>query len=709
MNIRALLNGLSYFLVFVVTFSSVIIFFRLFEIGGDLVFVEEASRLYLANKSICVEWTKNEKGWFWNKLSYVNGKNCIDPAKTWIDIIQYRAHNFFAPISYQVLFKNQSQIMIMFSEIKNIGNISWTVNVYIEFYAGETRFFTLEFECSPDKPVSNVELRCYPVIEVPSEVKIIWTDIEGDGAAVPTVFWHERIGAPKYLGICKYGDETVLFNTRIRRGNYGERFGFCVWNAKCSFSEGGSAKSGVRLLLCDEIDYMWKLIKEWRNWNYGWINSWDIRETNASKVRDRAFAYMLKYFKYYPDLDTPSDKGCFLLSFKGNDVYGLGFSPSYGALMIHPLLYFGIKDDRVDWINKAVAIANMAIDVFQNHNSSDACYGAFWGNFVLGTKQGGDFMGRKRYWIVHGSIISNQILYAYLYTEDRKYLECVKIYFDFLLRYEDEVRGLPVYVDADTGSPNAYEGSYYSVAGEVPPNWRSTAALGESIRLASFLYKITGESKFYNHSKKWADLMLAKYDPKCIGGFLEDVQGIEIAAYGSVINGMASVYDITGEEKYLTFAKECAKYALTAQYMINYAGKKPGAGGFQCNDGGGAWAGYVGHAAPPDNTYFVLSLLNLYARTMDPDYHSASLAYMKWLINIQGPDGSWTEMYSEDAFLDEDAPNPIGMPVEPGWTAGNCGYLIGAFYEKFKEPPQNATEILNFIKELWWGEYLTNP
>jgi len=241
-NIRALLNGLSYFLVFVVTFSSVIIFFRLFEIGGDLVFVEEASRLYLANKSICVEWTKNEKGWFWNKLSYVNGKNCIDPAKTWIDIIQYRAHNFFAPISYQVLFKNQSQITIMFSEIKNIGNISWTVNVYIEFYAGETRFFTLEFECSPDKPVSNVELRCYPAIEVPSEVKIIWTDIEGDGAAVPTVFWHERIGAPKYLGICKYGDETVLFNTRIRRGNYGERFGFCVWNTKCSFSGGGKCK-----------------------------------------------------------------------------------------------------------------------------------------------------------------------------------------------------------------------------------------------------------------------------------------------------------------------------------------------------------------------------------------------------------------------------------------------------------------------------------
>jgi len=348
----------------------------------------------------------------------------------------------------------------------------------------------------------------------------------------------------------------------------------------------------------------------------------------------------------------------------------------------------------------------MAIDVFQNHNASDACYGAFWDRWNLGTKQGADFYDRKLHWIVHGSIIANQILYAYLYTGEKKYLESVELYFNFLLRYEDDVRGLPVYINAETGRSNDYQGSYYSVAGEVPSNWLSTAAVGESIRLAVFLYKITGESEFYNCSKKWADLMLAKYESKCIGGFLVDVQGMEIAAYGNVINGMISIYDLTGEEKYLNFAVECANYAITSQYMINYAGKKPGAGGFQCNDGGGAWVGYVGFVAPPDNTFFVLSLLNLYVRTGNSDYHLASLAYMKWLINIQGSDGSWVEMYSETVFLNETAPSPPSMPSEPGWTAGNCGYLIGCFYDKFKEPMQNITETLNFMKEIWWGEEL---
>ncbi|MEM2970495.1 MAG: hypothetical protein QXR63_06135, partial [Candidatus Bathyarchaeia archaeon] len=706
MNRKALSNGLVYFTVFIVTFSSIIVLFSLFELTSDLVFVEKTDRLYLANRSICIEWVKNgTHGWFWNKLSYIEGRNCIDPGKTWIDIIQHGTHNFFAPSSYFVVFRNQSRILIKFSDVRVIGNITWTTNVYVEFYAGEIRFFTLEFEGRPDKPVSKAELRCYPAIEVSEDVKFIWTDIEGDGVGIPTVFWHERVGTPKYLGICKFGDNTVLLTTRIRRGNYGERYGFCIYNSKSSFLANETARSGVRLFLCDEIDYMWSLIKKWRNWSYEWISSWPLMETNATKVRDRAFAYMLSFFKYYPNMSEPSSDGCLLLNFKGSDVYGLGFGPSYGALMIQPLLYFGIKECKTDWINKALAIANMAIDVFQNRNVSSACYGAFWDNWNLRTNRGLDHNGRNRHWIVHGSVISNQILYAYLYTGEEKYLEGVKLYFDFLLRYEDDVRGLPVYVDGDTGRPNEYSGSYYSVAEEVPPNWRSTAALGESIRLAAFLYKVTGESKFHNYSRKWADLMLAKYDPKCIGGFLVDVQGIEIAAYGCVINGMVSIYDITGEEKYLSFANECARYALTSQYMINYPGKKPGAGGFQCNDGGGAWVGYVGRAAPPDNTYFVLALLNLYARTPNPDYHLALLAYMKWLINIQGPDGSWTEIYSEFAFADENTPNPIGMPVEPGWTAGNCGYLIGAFYEKIKEPAQDSTEILNFMKEILWGEY----
>jgi len=63
----------------------------------------------------------------------------------------------------------------------------------------------VEFECSLDKPVSSVEVRCYPAIEVLEEVKFIWTDIEGGGVGVLTVFWHERIGSPKNLGLCKYG------------------------------------------------------------------------------------------------------------------------------------------------------------------------------------------------------------------------------------------------------------------------------------------------------------------------------------------------------------------------------------------------------------------------------------------------------------------------------------------------------------------------
>ncbi|MBS7614447.1 hypothetical protein KEJ18_01750 [Candidatus Bathyarchaeota archaeon] len=348
MKREALLNGLVYFMVFIIAFSSIVIFLSFLEVTGDLSFVKEASRLYLANKSICIEWVKNGDRWFWSKLSYVNGKNCIDPGKTWIDIIQYGTHNFFSQSSYSLLFKNESQILLKFSEVKIIGNITWTINVFIEFYAGEKRYFTLEFEGSPDKPVSNAELRCYPAIEVPEDIKFIWTDIEGDGVGIPTVFWHEREGTPKYLGICKFGDEETLFTTRIRRGNYGERYGFCIWNSKSFFSANESASSCVRLILCDEIDYMWSHIKEWRNWNFEWISSWPLVETNTTKVRDRAFAYMLSFFKYYPDVNTPSSDGCLLLSFKGSDVYGLGFGPSYGALMIQSLLYFGVNEGKTD-------------------------------------------------------------------------------------------------------------------------------------------------------------------------------------------------------------------------------------------------------------------------------------------------------------------------------------------------------------------------
>ncbi|MCW4020881.1 MAG: hypothetical protein NWF14_06615 [Candidatus Bathyarchaeota archaeon] len=138
--------------------------------------------------------------------------------------------------------------------------------------------------------------------------------------------------------------------------------------------------------------------------------------------------------------------------------------------------------------------------------------------------------------------------------------------------------------------------------------------------------------------------------------------------------------------------------------MLNYDGKRPGVGAFQCNDGGARWAGFVGFAAPPDNAQLVLALLNLYVRTKNPDYHLASLAYMKWLINIQGSDGSWVEMYSETNFDDGDAPSPPSMPVEPGWTAGNCGYLISAFYERFEEPIQNWFEALDFMNRIWWDE-----
>jgi len=69
-------------------------FLSLFEVAGNIVFEEEFGRLFLANKSICIEWVKKDDGWFWNKLSYIEGKNCIDPAKTWIDIIQYEAPQF---------------------------------------------------------------------------------------------------------------------------------------------------------------------------------------------------------------------------------------------------------------------------------------------------------------------------------------------------------------------------------------------------------------------------------------------------------------------------------------------------------------------------------------------------------------------------------------------------------------------------------------
>jgi len=691
------------FIVLTVIFSYIIMGLE-HGFSDNLVFRERTNDIYLANKVIEMEWKRSRDGWVLNKLGYLNGRNCIDPNKTWIDIIQKGTHNFFAPSYYSVLSNDGNEVALKFETFKNIDNITWTVRIYLNFYAGEKYYFTLKFEYAPDKKISGVEGRCYPVIEIPDDVRFIWTDMEGDGAGVPTFFWHERRNGPKYLGICKYGDEETLLNTRIKRGNYGPRFGFCLWNAKSSFSAGEIAISGARLVLTEKISYMWSLIKEWRNWNYEWINSWNLTETNMKKIRDESFSYMFNYFKWYPEPDTPSDKGCFLLSYAGNDCYGMGFSSSYSSLMIRPLLYFGIEENRSDWINKAVAIGNMAIEVFQNTNASDACYGAFWDNYNVATDEKTDFYGRPWYWIVHGSRIANQILYLYSYTKEQKYLDSAKRYFNFLLRYEDDVRGLPAYVDATSGKPNEYQGTDYPVTIKVPPNRWSTAAIGESIRLASFLYKNTGNDLFLIYAKKWADLMLAKHKPYCIGGFLEDVLGIENAAYGSVINGLVFVYDLTGEEKYLDFAKQCAQYGLTAQYMINYEGKKPGAGGFQCNDGGGGWAGYVGFASPPDNTQFVLALLNLYVRTLNPDYHLAALAYMKWLINIRSPDGSWAEMISETNFADENDPNPISMPVEPGWTAGNCGYLLGAFYDRFKEPIQNQKEALDFMKKIWWAE-----
>lgn len=706
----SVLLAIVYASVFAYIFSNLNFHFSFPELEkpytSGLSYKLEDDRIYLANEVLQMEYIRDDRGWVLSWLGYVNGSNCIDPNRTWIDIVHGGKHYFFAPKSYSVLSKSDKQITIKFSDNLTISNVLWSIGVTIEFYAGKIYFFTLRFAGIPNRPVSNVELRCYPAIEIPDDVEFIWTDLEGDGFGVPTIFWHERRGAPKYLGICKYGDYTELLDTRIRRGNYGERFGFCVWNAKTSPSKGERASCCVRIILCNDIEYMWSLIKKWRNWNYKWISSWKLKETNFTRVRDRAFKYMLSYFKYFPDLDTPSDKGCLSLSYAGNNIYGLGFTSMYGALVIQPLLYFGVKEDKAEWIDKAIAIANMAIEVFQNHNASDPCYGAFWDAWDLDAKEGKDFYNRKWYWIVHGSVITTQVLYAYLYTGDEKYLESAELYFNFLLRFKDDVRGLPVYVDAETGKPNNYSGAYYSITLRAPPNWRSTAALGESMRLAAFLYKITGKKIFYKVAKEWADLMISKYEPCCIGGFLEDVVGMEIAAYGSVIGGMVSVYDITNEKKYLDFAIECAKYALTAQYMINYPGKKPGAGGFQCNDGGGSWAGYVGYAAPPDNTYFVLSLLQLYARTGIFDFYLASLAYMKWLINIQGSDGSWVEMYSETRFLDKDAPSPPSMPIEPGWTAGNCGYLIGAFYKKFERPPQNMTEILNFMRRIWWGEEL---
>jgi len=287
--------------------------------------------------------------------------------------------------------------------------VLWSINVTIEFYAGKIYFFTLRFSDIPDHSVSNVELRCYPAIEI----------------------WNAKL-------------DTELLDTRIRRGNYGERFGFCVWNARTSLSKGERASSCVRIILCDDIEYMWSLIKKWRNWNYKWISSWKLKETNFTRVRDRAFKYMLSYFKYYPDLDTPSDKGCLFQSYAGNNIYGLGFSSMYSALMIQPLLYFGVKEGKTEWINKAIAIANMAVEVFQNHNASDPCYGAFWDTWDLDAKEGKDFYGQKRYWIVHGSVITTQILYAYLYTGDEKYLKSAELYFNFLLRFKDDVRGLPV-------------------------------------------------------------------------------------------------------------------------------------------------------------------------------------------------------------------------------------------------------------------------
>ena len=57
-------------------------------------------------------------------------------------------------------------------------------------------------------------------------------------------------------------------------------------------------------------------------------------------------------------------------------------------------------------------------------------------------------------------------------------------------------------------------------------------------------------------------------------------------------------------KKNIRTSKECAQYALASQYMINSKVKKPDAEGFQCDEGGGIWAGYVGHEVPPDKTYF---------------------------------------------------------------------------------------------------------